>query len=547
MNQKITFATVLVAFFIFFICFTNATPIELSPRVPGAVAFADFSKKVTGRITITELWNTCVRVTGQFNTGFPDRIHKYEYQLSGEEKGLISNDIIFPPGTAPFEKDIQDRTVEYFVGKTLSIFCDVAGTDELVGVCNSLTWNNSASGIFIVSFKNFCHDDFWLILSNPLSLETLKVQQKIINYLYIYCSIELYEIYGISYKFSLETRKNNKYVLIDEMNNKYALIDEIKNTNEGINYNLKLRHITEGAARFAVESLVALSLSLRYCYHIASDSCSDVYSVLCHFNHILNQFSYFFVSFHRSSVMVTHNILDEFCEKKKRMNEKGTLFVIKIIYIFHLNAYKQNFEESSQPDDLFSSNLNNEKLSLSLNVINETDEKTDLIDFEDLNQITKINTTSFLPAFNLLELNDLQMETVQKVMTPMSSYPETEIDQKKKACIKKLSCFEEFDEIRIHDNEYKFLMEVDEKNHRPDWAKSENLSESLRTQQKIDPETIFRKPEGLNIEKIFNKDLIFNFENNYESLEPDIEDDFGDDTLTEGEVKAYNEKMGYKY
>ncbi|RHZ83524.1 hypothetical protein Glove_91g151 [Diversispora epigaea] len=68
-------------------------------------------------------------------------------------------------------------------------------------------------------------------------------------------------------------------------------------------------------------------------------------------------------------------------------------------------------------------------------------------------------------------------------------------------------------------------MEVDEKNPYPDWAKSENLSKSLKTQQKIDPEIIFGKPEGLNIKK----------------------DDFGDDVLTEGEVKAYNEKMGYEY
>ncbi|RHZ88302.1 hypothetical protein Glove_23g161 [Diversispora epigaea] len=60
----------------------------------------------------------------------------------------------------------------------------------------------------------------------------------------------------------------------------------------------------------------------------------------------------------------------------------GALFVIKVIYVLHLNAYAytQNREENSQPDDL---RLNNDT-SLSLNV-NETDEKTDLIDFEDLN------------------------------------------------------------------------------------------------------------------------------------------------------------------
>ncbi|RHZ88303.1 hypothetical protein Glove_23g162 [Diversispora epigaea] len=139
------------------------------------------------------------------------------------------------------------------------------------------------------------------------------------------------------------------------------------------------------------------------------------------------------------------------------------------------------------------------------------------------------------------------METSQKVMTPKSSYPETENDQKNKIGILKLLCFEEFDEMKIYDNEYKFLMEVDEKHSFPDWAKAENLSESLKIQQKIDPETIFGKPEKLNIEKIFNKDLIFNFENDYENWEPDVEDDFGDDALTEGEVKVYNEQMGYEY
>ncbi|RHZ69961.1 hypothetical protein Glove_276g106 [Diversispora epigaea] len=124
MNQKITFATILVAFSVFFIYFTNASPIELSPRVPGDVAFVDFTKNITGRITLTELWNNTVRVTGQLNTGFPDRTSKYEYQLSGEEKELISSDYIFPPGTAPFQDDLKNKTVNWFVGKTLSFFRD---------------------------------------------------------------------------------------------------------------------------------------------------------------------------------------------------------------------------------------------------------------------------------------------------------------------------------------------------------------------------------------------------------------------------------------
>ncbi|CAG8602134.1 11616_t:CDS:2 [Diversispora eburnea] len=112
MNQKITFATILVAFSAFFIYFTDASPIGLSPRQPGSVAYCDFTNDVTGRITITELWSGSVRITGQFNTGFPDRTSKYEYQLSGEERGEIESDIIFPPGTAPFQCDYKDKTVK---------------------------------------------------------------------------------------------------------------------------------------------------------------------------------------------------------------------------------------------------------------------------------------------------------------------------------------------------------------------------------------------------------------------------------------------------
>ncbi|RHZ76728.1 hypothetical protein Glove_194g55 [Diversispora epigaea] len=122
MNQKITFVTILVAFSVFFIYFTNASPIGLSPRAPGSVAYADFTKPILGRVTFTELWSKVVRVTGQFNTGFPDRTSKYEYQISGEEKELLSNDGIFPPGTAPYQHDFEDLTIQFFVGKNLTIF-----------------------------------------------------------------------------------------------------------------------------------------------------------------------------------------------------------------------------------------------------------------------------------------------------------------------------------------------------------------------------------------------------------------------------------------
>ncbi|CAG8497409.1 1165_t:CDS:1 [Diversispora eburnea] len=122
MNQKIAFTTILVAFSVLFICFTNASPIGLSPRSPGSVAYVDFTKPILGRVTFTELRGQVVRVTGQFNTGFPDSTSKYEYQITGEEKGVIENDEIFPPGTSPFQFEVKNITIQFFVGKNLTIF-----------------------------------------------------------------------------------------------------------------------------------------------------------------------------------------------------------------------------------------------------------------------------------------------------------------------------------------------------------------------------------------------------------------------------------------
>ncbi|RHZ74783.1 hypothetical protein Glove_219g55 [Diversispora epigaea] len=121
MNQKITFATILVTFSVFFICFTNASPVELSPRSPGQVAYADFTKPMTGRVTVTELWGRVCRITAQFNTGFVDRTSKYEFQVSGSPRELIDSSVIFPPGSAPVQYDVKDRTIAFFIGKTLSI------------------------------------------------------------------------------------------------------------------------------------------------------------------------------------------------------------------------------------------------------------------------------------------------------------------------------------------------------------------------------------------------------------------------------------------
>ncbi|CAG8581385.1 11198_t:CDS:2 [Diversispora eburnea] len=87
MNQNIIFATILIAFSAFFIYFMNASPIELLPRAPSNIAYCDFTKDVIGQITFTELWNGCVRITTQFNAGFPDRTSKYKYQIFGKERG----------------------------------------------------------------------------------------------------------------------------------------------------------------------------------------------------------------------------------------------------------------------------------------------------------------------------------------------------------------------------------------------------------------------------------------------------------------------------
>ncbi|CAG8534812.1 8631_t:CDS:1 [Diversispora eburnea] len=128
MNQKVAFVTILVAFSVFFICFTNASPIGLSPRSPGDLAFADFTTPtfdaniVTGRVTFTELFVETVRITGQFNTGFIDQTSKYEYQISGSKKELISGIIINPPGISPFQFDVENTTIQFFVGKKIKIF-----------------------------------------------------------------------------------------------------------------------------------------------------------------------------------------------------------------------------------------------------------------------------------------------------------------------------------------------------------------------------------------------------------------------------------------
>ncbi|RHZ76505.1 hypothetical protein Glove_196g88 [Diversispora epigaea] len=112
MNQKITFATILVAFSIFFICFTNAFPIELSPRYEAG--FVDFTNAVTGRITFQQIPGNVIRIIGQFNSGITNT-GKYEIKIPGLKKRLI-------PGTLPFFYEVEGKTINFFIGKKVKIF-----------------------------------------------------------------------------------------------------------------------------------------------------------------------------------------------------------------------------------------------------------------------------------------------------------------------------------------------------------------------------------------------------------------------------------------
>ncbi|RHZ60286.1 hypothetical protein Glove_355g19 [Diversispora epigaea] len=122
MIQKITFATILVAFSVFFICFTNASPIKNSPH--SSFAFADFPT-LAGGVIFYEFRNNdnvFVRVTWQFNDGFTDATSKYEIQIPHLKKQLISN--INPPGTPIFQYDIEGKTLKFFIEKKVKVFRD---------------------------------------------------------------------------------------------------------------------------------------------------------------------------------------------------------------------------------------------------------------------------------------------------------------------------------------------------------------------------------------------------------------------------------------
>ncbi|RHZ83956.1 hypothetical protein Glove_86g215 [Diversispora epigaea] len=134
MIQKTTFAVILVAFSLFFICFTNASPVELTPRDCGDVAYVKFDGHecdheleehgdcITGEIHMTEIKEDCLKVTGQFNTGFKDGC-VYEYQVDGCDIEEIPSGLIYSPGTCAYEFYVKG-SIHDIAGKTLKIYRD---------------------------------------------------------------------------------------------------------------------------------------------------------------------------------------------------------------------------------------------------------------------------------------------------------------------------------------------------------------------------------------------------------------------------------------
>ncbi|CAG8528398.1 10558_t:CDS:1 [Diversispora eburnea] len=118
MNQKITFSTILVVLTLFFVCFTNAAPIEA--RAAGQVVYVDFLSPTTGRTTVTEWQTGKCRMLGQFNSGITPGT--YELRVSGTPTRTISipQALIYPPGIAAFQFDF-DLTIQAFAGRTLSL------------------------------------------------------------------------------------------------------------------------------------------------------------------------------------------------------------------------------------------------------------------------------------------------------------------------------------------------------------------------------------------------------------------------------------------
>ncbi|CAG8794314.1 20699_t:CDS:1, partial [Dentiscutata erythropus] len=127
--------------FWFISLFIFLTIISVSPypnptkRNVGDVASATFPyvnnvNTVTGEVHFAEIAGGKLRITGQFNTGFPNA-HPDNYQveiIDKDDKVIFDMTDAFKykltinvPGTSPFECDVANLTIEKIVGKYILI------------------------------------------------------------------------------------------------------------------------------------------------------------------------------------------------------------------------------------------------------------------------------------------------------------------------------------------------------------------------------------------------------------------------------------------
>ncbi|CAG8568600.1 4193_t:CDS:1 [Diversispora eburnea] len=118
MNQKITFATILIAFSVFFICFTNASPIELSPRKSPLVVceYSQSQYRVYGNIWVTPNNENC-KVHVNF-AGGRSSCH-YVLYIDGCESEPIS---FKPDGCAEYTYRLEGRSPAELEGKTCTLY-----------------------------------------------------------------------------------------------------------------------------------------------------------------------------------------------------------------------------------------------------------------------------------------------------------------------------------------------------------------------------------------------------------------------------------------
>jgi len=139
MSRQSYLLAMIALFCMIFVGSIQSSPLDRR-SFAGAVAYADFTDKVTGRFTWTNIPDNKCRMTGQWNTGFDSpNVDEYSYFLEDDKEGVIqelTKEInaqisINPPGTSPFQCDfpfslmsVQDVEGLCFVvkhkGKTLS-------------------------------------------------------------------------------------------------------------------------------------------------------------------------------------------------------------------------------------------------------------------------------------------------------------------------------------------------------------------------------------------------------------------------------------------